>query len=529
METVNVQALSSTFGSGTLLNSTISWNFGDPGSEYNTLVGFNAAHAYATAGTYTVTLTITTPDGHVGVATQTVTVSADNRTTIYVSPNGSDSNNGSSASQAIQSIDRLNQLIGSNTRVLFEDGGTYDVSDQAINVAGLSHVYVGTYGSGAAPVLMYTGSSLGSLFNFSASSQSITVDGLAINTVYSAGGGDDCDGIDPMGNDIAIIGVNFNNIENAMNMNSGPSNVLIQDDSTLYQSGMDGYFTWIQGNDIVLLGNTIANSISQADLRIGGANDVEIAYNDFGKTTSTGDSYKNCMTIQNGQYAYIYQNTTTNGPLLVGPIGDPGSDTSASFQDVVIDSNTMNDDDVLINPNSIDVMVKNNVINQDNAYGIVVNSTEIGGGFNWQVQNLWLENNTVTEDGGGGGFIAIYNGDSQNIVMDNNVFDCPGLQVGNDGGVFVYDTNNTLQSFSEIKDNVWQTPASANSWYDGGEFYVDANPGEQQGYLTPAQWEQMTLSSGENPTGDVYENVQLGSTYSVTADGFTAGSNLPNS
>ena len=42
---MNVQALGSSFGSGTALNSTIAWDFGDPGSKYNTLVGFNAAHA----------------------------------------------------------------------------------------------------------------------------------------------------------------------------------------------------------------------------------------------------------------------------------------------------------------------------------------------------------------------------------------------------------------------------------------------------------------------------------------------------
>ncbi|MGD0140428.1 MAG: PKD domain-containing protein [Tepidisphaeraceae bacterium] len=96
LESVNVQAVNSNFGSGTVLNSTITWDFGDPGSEYNTLVGYNAAHAYANPGTYTITLSIATPDGHVGVATQTVTIAPDNRPTIYVAADGNDANDGSS-------------------------------------------------------------------------------------------------------------------------------------------------------------------------------------------------------------------------------------------------------------------------------------------------------------------------------------------------------------------------------------------------------------------------------------------------
>jgi hypothetical protein len=40
--------------------------------------------------------------------------------------------------------------------------------------------------------------------------------------------------------------------------------------------------------------------------------------------------------------------------------------------------------------------------------------------------------------------------------------------------------------------------------------------------LTPAEWEATGL-----PKGDVYQNVQLGATYSVNVNGFTAGSDLP--
>jgi hypothetical protein len=60
----------------------------------------------------------------------------------------------------------------------------------------------------------------------------------------------------------------------------------------------------------------------------------------------------------------------------------------------------------------------------------------------------------------------------------------------------------------------------------GGYFWVGTDTGNQLNYRTPAAWEAMTLANGSHPTGDVYENVALGSTYSVFRDGFTAGSSL---
>ena len=61
-EALNVDAVQhSTFHLGTsdALNTLYQWNFGDSGSAYNTLTGYNAGHIYQTAGTYTLTLTMT--------------------------------------------------------------------------------------------------------------------------------------------------------------------------------------------------------------------------------------------------------------------------------------------------------------------------------------------------------------------------------------------------------------------------------------------------------------------------------------
>jgi hypothetical protein len=512
-----------------VLNSEITWNFGDPGSAYNSLVGFNAAHAYANPGTYTITLTITTPDGYTGVATQQITVEQDTRPTIYVSTNGNDSNNGLSPNSPIQSTSRLNQLLTSDVRVLFQSGDTFTMnSSDFINASGLHDVYIGSYGTGAAPILMYNGvATQGAMVEMSNSTQGLVVQGLTFDSIYT--NNDDTQAIPsaffPAGNDIAILDNTFMNVLNDMNMQAEPSNVLVQGNKSPSTTALSAYFAWIQGNDIVVVGNTVANSDGEAILRIGGANDILIADNNITRLAAAGTGGKNCFSIQEGTYAYIYGNTLTTGPLSIGPIG-VGNNANGAFNYAVIDSNVILDNStILLQPGLDHVMARNNLIEgQGDNYGFTLNGTQIGGGFNWQLQDVYIQNNTVTEPGGSGGFLLLANGEAQGVHLDDNLFYAPKFSVGGDGAAFLTDSNNDLNSFVEIKDNVWSLPASVSSWVQGGYFFVGSDPSSQSGWLTPAEWKATGI-----PTGDVYENVNLGATYSVNVDGFTAGSNLPTS
>ena len=62
-QAVHVDALNSTLRSGTPLTARYEWDFGDGGSKYNKLVGFNASHVYDRAGTYTLKLKVFNADG----------------------------------------------------------------------------------------------------------------------------------------------------------------------------------------------------------------------------------------------------------------------------------------------------------------------------------------------------------------------------------------------------------------------------------------------------------------------------------
>lgn len=78
-------------------------------------------------------------------------------TIYYVSPTGSDSNNGTSQSSPWQSIARVNQIASSlqpGDKVLFQKGGTYRGKlTISSNGNASSYIEIGAYGSGARPVI----------------------------------------------------------------------------------------------------------------------------------------------------------------------------------------------------------------------------------------------------------------------------------------------------------------------------------------------------------------------------------------
>jgi hypothetical protein len=228
---------------------------------------------------------------------------------------------------------------------------------------------------------------------------------------------------------------------------------------------------------------------------------------------------KNVLSIQEGSYAYIYNNVLNTGPVELGPIGTPAADPNGIFQYAVFDSNLLaNGGSFNINPNAKDAMYKNNVVLATQKTGFTINAEQDIHSVHWQVQNIWIENNTVTDPAGPfAGFLSINNGEAAGIHVDNNLFVDPGIQTGSYSGFIKDDAD--MNSFAEIKDNIWSVP-SGPALAQSNDFYIASNGG----WLTPAQWEATGV-----PTGDVYENVNLGATYSVSAGGFNAGSNLPTS
>ena len=356
---VNVQALASGLGTGTPLTTRYAWDFGDTntGSQYNTLIGFNAAHLYDTPGTYTVTLTVTDGGGYAASTTATVVVNPAPAKTLYVAASGDDvNNNGLSPATPFRTFARALKGLSSNTTVLFNDGDTFGV-ESLVTINNVSNVTVGSYGVGANPTLLWDDARVAGdgFFQLYSGVNNFTVRGLTFDSVFNT----DFEetnmpfAVRCAGSDVAVVNDTFLNVGTAVDASLRPVGLLVENDASPLVTGLRAYFTWVEGSDVVIVGNTVANSTREHVVRVsgGGATRVLVEYNNFANVdrTALGDTQdiaKATIAAQNGSYLYAADNTLRSGPAGVGPlnradlVNDPVQQAS-NFQWSVFDGNTL--------------------------------------------------------------------------------------------------------------------------------------------------------------------------------------------
>jgi len=382
---VHVNGISSNLKAGSLLTAKFQWDFGDPGSKYNQLVGWNAAHLYQTPGTYKIKLTITNEDGKTSVVSKTITVAASKRKVIYVSNDGSDSNSGLSPQSAIRSFSKASSMVGDNTEILFNRGDRFDL-DKGMVIAA-SNVVIGSYGNGAKPVLNFTGAkNYSSIITTTGKSSDVTVEGVTFDSKY--GGNNDNkgmpDAVHTGGRNISVYGVTFLNVGYGVNTNLKPTGLLLQESDAPDVHGIRSYMAYCQGSDQVYLGNTMANSTREHCIRVDGTDRVLIAYNSFTnqdrrQMDDNLDVAKQAITVHWGSYAYVYGNTTHDGRVEIGPLGEADGLKPANIDRrlnwVKIEANDFHFTQfnrLEIDHGTTHAMVCDNVIDVENGAGIAV-------------------------------------------------------------------------------------------------------------------------------------------------------------
>ena len=492
-EGVHVQALNSQLNSGTPLNARYAWDFGDPGSEYNDLVGFNAGHIYQNPGTYTITLTLTNSNGNTDVAKATVNVASDNRKIYYVSTSGSDSNSGSSPSDPIQSVNKVISILGgaagttSNVEFRFEDGDTFNMST-GIVVAG-NNVLFTDYGSGSAPVLNWDGEmAYVALIGTRPTSHDVTAEHLIFRTVFGGTGKTNMpDTFQAAGTNLVVTHDEFENVGYGVNGNGNPTGVIVQKNDVPTNTDLRSYFVWVAGSDFVVLGNTVPNSTNEAILRVVNGTRVLIGYNTFTNEALGGDdTAKNTLTIHEGSYAYIVGNTLNDGPMHIGPLGEQDGlkDKAARWNYAVVEGNLLNTESFTLH-GAQHVMYRDNISTTNGypAYNIEAYNTEYQRGVvdATYVNNTAINNSTQ-------GIMFLIGGPADGLTLENNLYVAPKLIPGGDGAASpVYVTDSSLDSFDLITNNVWAA-GNPSVYTNGGINYIYPDGTKAIGFQTPAEW-----------------------------------------
>ena len=474
--------LTSKLGAGSTIDANYQWNFGDPSGAHDALAGFNASHVYDTAGTYTVSLTVTNVDGQTSTAHATVTVGSDARHVIYVNGvTGNDANNGSTPATAVKTAARGGNLVGNNTELLFARGQTFDLAS-AIQLK-YSNVLVGAYGSGALPVINFTNPVATSVLftTNSGSAVAVTIQDLEMTTLLGVGFSTMANppmAVNVGGYDTVVRGCTFEDVGYAVDGVGNPVGLSVIDNSAPVKNTINGYFVWGQGQDLVIVGNTAEGSVHEHIVRNVGVSEQLVADNNF----YNGDG-KGCIEIHEGSFAWIDHNTVTGGDIRVGPRGGETEAASTITAYCVIQDNQAYGTDIRSEPGSEHVSIRDNVITTDDADCITLEGQD---GSGRQSADVRVSNNTGIDTGDSGQFLKV-NSYVNGITVQDNLYVAPTMSVGSQGTAPVYVVAGSLAGFTTVTNNVWQSPRSTNGWANGGINFM-ATSYVNTGELTAAKW-----------------------------------------
>lgn len=490
--TVHVNALNLKAVVDNPLECRYEWDFGDPGSPYNTLPGWNAAHHYREAGQYTITLRLTDPRGNVTVHTQLVRLMPDRRAVVFVAANGSDRNDGSDPNRPIRSWSRAALSVRDNVKIALRRGDVFDVvAPMKINAGGVQIV---SYGDPALPqpVLRFSGELKSVPFiETLKEARDLVVSDICFDSVYNSDTEKDGmpDAVRGAGQNLAIRNCTFLNVGYALNTNGKPRGVLVQDCVAPLETGIRSYFAWVQGQDHVYLGNRVANSTREHVLRVNDGHRLLIFGNHLAnldrRPADKIDTGKGSCVVQSGTFAYVSGNVLRRGPVGVGPLDgrDGMKNPAARFRFAVVENNRLGTT-LFVNHGADDVVIRNNLIRKNDSAAIQV--AGFNAEFNRGTRNLAIENNTVINAGTRGGMLRVESR-VEGIRLRRNVYVAPNLETGTHGSAAVYVAADNLSWFSEISQNAWPT-ARPNAYAQGGIHYAWPSWSDQKGYLDAEEW-----------------------------------------
>jgi len=458
-----------------------------------------------------------------------VTIVATARRIIYVSNDGNDQSNGQSNQTAIRTLARaeaLLKLAGNNVEVLFKRGDVF-TQNQTFDI-GTDNIVISAYGQGTDPIIRWTGPRNGNaMFYIAPTSDGATIRGLAIQSIYTD---TKLDGlplaVSVAGSHATIADNDFRNLDTAINSNAEPEGLFVVDNRSPSDTGLKSYFLWAQGSDLVVVGNTVKNSIREAIIRIWNVTRANVSYNSLTnldrRSIDPSDFDKNTITNQKGDYSYVAYNTL-RGPVGIGPLGGPDglhgiNSTSDRLTHTAWEGNDLNSR-LMIWHGSENVTIRDNVMRLDD--GQIIGIESFDNQYGRGVRDVVIDSNTASNQGTTGRFLMVgqrING----ITLTNNIYSAPRLIIGQWQSAALWVNDTGLQSFSRISGNVWPSTANNVWWANGGVNYVGLGTYDRQGHVPTGAWNSLS-QVGSDEFSDV--RITAGQT-GATVNGRNVGSRL---
>jgi PKD repeat protein len=523
---VHVDGLSTHLFNGDAIAAKYDWDFGDAGSKYNRVIGWNAAHIYDKPGTYTVRLTVTDAGGKSATTTGTVTIAVDNRRAIYVDAAGSDGADGASPASAVRSLARAVALAGNDTRILLKRGGTYEVSDSLRMTR--RNVTVDAYGTAkAAPVVKKVRGLGNSLFYISPTASGFTAQNIALDSMWDLNSvyGDrkiPAEAFTVTADNFTVRNCSFDDINTGVQTATGPKAVLVQ--GNYFSKNIRAYCIWSQGTDHVYLGNTMTGSQQEHLIRSDGTQGTGVSRvlihdNDLSRASNR----KGSIEMRTATWFYISGNRINGGTLRVG-LQDVDKHifpdwASWKTENGVVENNVTQRVFINVRPGTKHLAIRNNVVRIDDNWGIQLENIEAGYDQVRKTDDVRITNNTIVSMGTSGSFLRMH-GHATNITLTNNLFIAPNLKLDGSDGFAVDVTDKDLSAFKTIQQNVW--PSLAGTSRQDGVNYVGGENLAAGGFKSPIEWENLPQVKG-----DIYRNVAPNNDgYEIRIGGFRAGSSL---
>jgi len=439
-----------TLGAGTPETAKYAWNFGDSGSAYNTLPGFNAAHVYDNPGTYYINLSVTDESGSSAPATPLqITVNAKPTTTIHVAPNGTGT--GNSANSPTNLADAQSRLT-SNMVLLFA-GGDYQITS-GFGIGAVHDVTLDAEPNTGTPIFDFqtsTAQSFSGIISLnSASANHVMIQNLKLS--YDEGTANTtrkCYGVYVRGKDITVRNCQFSDLDRAFEVMASDvtSGTLLQGNTS---NVVQNYFAFFErsgnsdpthnvdilGSDAVLLGNTADDSIGNHNTRAFCSRMLLYGNNFRNVETTSGSSGVDTLRVNDGSYIYWANNRLQGGRAMIGGFNADGYTGQRTINYVVVENNRHIQDPVDVqngpqarwivdqfqgsdpNPGPIDVghiMFRNNYIESFTQPCISLSNA---------LHDVQVLNNTGRDNSSSGSFFS-GGGSVTNLTRKNNLYYTP--------------------------------------------------------------------------------------------------------